>query len=91
VFSADGRTAGSLLLAEALPRSCPRGWPTSGAGVGGAVARRAGARGVQALDLIEAERLALDCARLNVADPRARFLWEDATAGARGALRRASS
>jgi 16S rRNA (guanine1207-N2)-methyltransferase len=33
---------------------------------------------VAALDLIEAEALSLDCAQLNVTDPRARFHWADA-------------
>ena len=31
------------------------------------------------LDLIEAEADALDCARLNITDARARFHWADAT------------
>ena len=35
--------------------------------------------GVKSLDLIEADSRALDCARKNVPDDRARFLWEDAT------------
>jgi 16S rRNA (guanine1207-N2)-methyltransferase len=34
--------------------------------------------GVAAVDLVEAEALALDCARRNVTDPRARFHWADA-------------
>ncbi|RYI05251.1 MAG: MFS transporter, partial [Acetobacteraceae bacterium] len=35
--------------------------------------------GVRKLDLVEAEADALDCARVNVTDPRARFHWADAT------------
>jgi 16S rRNA (guanine1207-N2)-methyltransferase len=31
------------------------------------------------LHLVEADHVALECARRNVADPRARFHWEDAT------------
>lgn len=84
VFSAGGVDRGSLLLAEALPGKLPGRMADLGAGVGvlslAVLAREA----VASLDLIEAERLALDCARLNVSDPRARFLWEDATVGARG-------
>ncbi|GAB1364766.1 hypothetical protein MASR1M32_40020 [Rhodobacter sp.] len=34
--------------------------------------------GVKKLDLVEAERDALDCARVNIDDPRARFHWADA-------------
>ncbi|MBP1806506.1 class I SAM-dependent methyltransferase [Rubellimicrobium aerolatum] len=84
VFSADGPDRGSLLLASVLPAKLPKRMADFGAGVGVLALAALGREGVESLDLIEAERLALDCARLNVADPRARFLWEDATQGARG-------
>ena len=34
--------------------------------------------GVKSLELIEAEAVALDCARANIVDPRATFVWADA-------------
>jgi 16S rRNA (guanine1207-N2)-methyltransferase len=84
VFSADGPDPGSLLLAEALPPRLPARMADFGAGIG-VLSRAVLAReGVESLDLVESERLALDCARLNVTDPRARFRWEDATAAPLG-------
>ncbi len=84
VFSADGPDRGTVMLAEALPGKLPGRMADFGAGVGVLSLAVLARDGVRSLDLIEAERLALDCARLNVTDERARFLWEDATAGARG-------
>lgn len=84
VFSADGPDRGTTMLAEALPQRLPARMADFGAGIGVLALAVLAREGVEAIDLIEAESLALDCARLNVADPRARFLWEDATAGARG-------
>ena len=84
VFSADGADRGSMMLAEALPASLPKRMADFGAGVGVLSLAALAREGVQSIDLIEAEKLALDCARLNVTDPRARFVWEDVTSGARG-------
>jgi 16S rRNA (guanine1207-N2)-methyltransferase len=79
VFSADGPDRGSALLAAALPPRLPGRGVDLGAGWG-YLARAALAReGVTAIDLVEAEAVALDCARLNVTDPRAQFHWADAT------------
>ena len=78
VFSEGRPDAGSLALAEALPQELPARMADLGAGWGvlsRAVLER---KGVESLDLVEAERLALDCARLNVTDPRARFHWANA-------------
>ncbi len=84
VFAAEGPDRGSALLAAALPARLPARMADLGAGIG-VLSRAVLAReGVVALDLVEAERLALDCARLNVADPRARLRWEDATAAPLG-------
>lgn len=80
VFSDGVIDKGSALLAAALPPKLPARMADLGAGWGylaGPVLERAG---VTSLDLIEAEKLSLDCARLNVTDPRARFDWADATA-----------
>ena len=79
VFSADGPDEGSRLLAEALPADLPAKVGDLGAGWGylsRAILQRPG---VKSLDLVEAEALALDCARINVQDPRAAFHWADAT------------
>ena len=79
VFSADAPDRASVLLAAALPQKMPGRMADLGAGWG-FLARRVLARdGVKWIDLVEAEAAALDCARLNVTDPRARFHWADAT------------
>jgi 16S rRNA (guanine1207-N2)-methyltransferase len=84
VFSADGADRGSVLLAEVLPSKLPKRMADFGAGIGVLALAALSREGVESIDLIEAERLALDCAKANVTDPRARFLWEDVRAGARG-------
>lgn len=79
VFSADAPDRGSVLLAAALPVKLPARVADLGAGWG-YLARAILARdGVKELDLVEAESAALDCARLNISDARARFHWADAT------------
>lgn len=78
-FSADGPDRGSQMLAAALPAKLPSRMADLGAGWG-YLARAVLARdGVKSLDLVEAEKLALDCARVNVTDERATFHWADAT------------
>lgn len=79
VFSADAPDRGSVLLAGALPARLPGYVVDLGAGWGylsRAILARAS---VKKLDLVEAEFAALDCARRNVVDERARFHWADAT------------
>ena len=79
VFSADGADRGSALLAAALPVDLPARVGDLGAGWG-YLSRAVLARpGVRHLDVVEAERVALDCARANLSDPRAAFHWADAT------------
>jgi 16S rRNA (guanine1207-N2)-methyltransferase len=78
VFSADAPDPASVLLAGALPARMPGYTVDLGAGWG-YLARAVLARsGVKRVDLVEADAVALDCARLNVPDPRARFIWGDA-------------
>lgn len=78
LFSADAPDRGSVLLAQALPAKLPGRIIDLGAGWG-YLARAILARsGVTALDLVEAEAAALDCARHAITDPRARFHWADA-------------
>jgi 16S rRNA (guanine1207-N2)-methyltransferase len=79
VFSADGPDRGSMLLAEALPAKLPSRVADLGAGWGYLSRAILARQGVKSLDLIEAEAVALDCARANVVDPRASFVWADAT------------
>ena len=86
VFAWDRIDAASALLAEHLPATLSGHGADLGAGWGylscEALAR---CRGVAALDVVEAEARALDCARANLAPFRDRvaldFLWHDATAG----------
>ena len=79
VFSDGAIDAGSALLAEALPRKLPARMADLGAGWGYLAAPVLAREGVKTLDLIEAEALSLQCARLNVDDPRVSFHWGDAT------------
>lgn len=79
VFSDGAVDAGSALLAEALPPKLPARMADLGAGWGYLAAPVLACEGVTSLDLIEAEHLSLDCARLNVTDPRVSFHWADAT------------
>ncbi len=78
VFSADGIDPASRLLAEALAPKLGRHVIDLGAGWGYLAARMLRDPGIERLDLVEADHAALDCARLNVTDPRARFHWADA-------------
>jgi 16S rRNA (guanine1207-N2)-methyltransferase len=79
VFSADGPDKGSQLLVAALPKDLPARVGDLGAGWGylsRAILQRSA---VKRLDVVEAEKVALDCARLNVTNPHAVFHWADAT------------
>lgn len=84
VFSAGGVDRGSALLAAALPERMPGLVADLGAGWGYLAARILTRPEVRELHLVEAEKAALDCARVNVPDPRARFHWADATRFAPG-------
>lgn len=79
VFSADRIDKGSALLAAALPAQLPARVVDLGAGWGYLSRAILAREGVAHLDLLEAEGLALDCARTNITDPRAAFHWADAT------------
>lgn len=78
VFSADGPDPGSVALGAALPPKLNGRVADLGAGWGylaQAVLQRAG---VAEVALVEAEHMALEMARRNVTDHRAKFHWEDA-------------
>jgi 16S rRNA (guanine1207-N2)-methyltransferase len=79
VFSADGIDPASELLAAALPEDLGPKVADLGAGWGFLAAHILTRPGVTDVDLVEAGHLALECARHNVTDPRARFHWADAT------------
>ncbi|MFN4100833.1 MAG: class I SAM-dependent methyltransferase [Pararhodobacter sp.] len=80
LFSADGIDPASALLAGALPAGLKGQVADLGAGWGYLSAQMlAKAPGIAALHLVESDARALDCARLNVTDPRAIFHWADAT------------
>ncbi len=79
VFSADAPDRASVLLAEALPARLPGYAVDLGAGWGYLARAVLDRAGVKRIDLVEADAVALDCARRNVTDPRARFFWADAT------------
>lgn len=79
VFSADAPDPASVLLADALPTRIGRRVVDLGAGWGylsRAILQR---DAVERLDLVEADGVAVDCARENITDPRAQFHWADAT------------
>ncbi|MGR3573062.1 class I SAM-dependent methyltransferase [Brevirhabdus sp.] len=81
IFSAEKVDPGSELLARHLP---PLRGRVADLGAGwGYLSRRIleadEADRIVALDLVEAEGVALDCARQNVTDPRAGFHWADTT------------
>ena len=79
VFSADAVDSGSAMLMSALPQRLGRHVVDLGAGWGYLSAGLLkGDNKIETLDLVEADHTSLVCARLNVADPRARFHWADA-------------
>lgn len=79
VFSSDRIDKASALLVETLPAKLPQTLADLGAGWG-FLSRHILARdAVSELHVVEAEKAAIDCARVNVPDPRAQFHWADAT------------
>ena len=78
VFSADGPDHGSALLAKALPEKLGSRVIDLGAGWGYLARAILTRPTVTELDLVEAEQDALDCAKMNIDDPRARLHWADA-------------
>ncbi|RYH08240.1 class I SAM-dependent methyltransferase [Tropicimonas sp. IMCC6043] len=85
VFSADGPDPASVALAEALPAKMPGRVADLGAGWGYLAFHVLERAGVTECVLVEAEHAALEAARMNIADDRARFLWEDVTQWSDGA------
>lgn len=79
VYSDGSIDKGSALLAATLPKKFPKRMADFGAGWGYLSEAVLANPNVESIELIEAEALALDCARLNVTDPRASFTWADVT------------
>lgn len=79
VFSADGIDLASALLVDVLPDNLGKEVADLGAGWGFLSAHALTRPKVETVHLVEAGYLALECARHNVTDDRARFYWEDAT------------
>ncbi len=79
VFSADEVDFASALLVDALPKDLGGEVADLGAGWGFLSAHILTRDSVEAVHLVEAGHLALECAKRNVGDERARFYWEDAT------------
>lgn len=80
VFSADGIDPASELLAAHLPERLGARVADLGAGWGFLSAHILTREDVKTVHLVEADHMALECARRNVGDPRAAFHWADATA-----------
>lgn len=79
VFSADTIDPASDLLAAGLPESLGKEIADFGAGWGFLSAHILTRAEVSTVHLVEAEHMALECARRNVTDTRAVFHWADAT------------
>ncbi len=80
VFSADGIDPGSAELAPAFAGRLKGKTADLGAGWGWLSAKALETcPGIENIDLIEAEYAALESAKLNITDARARFQWADAT------------
>ncbi len=80
VFSADGPDPGSTALLGALPATLKGAGADLGGGWGFLTRHLLDVPGVTHVDLVEADKRALDCAKLNVQDDRVSFHWADATA-----------
>ncbi|KIN62384.1 Ribosomal RNA small subunit methyltransferase C [Sulfitobacter noctilucicola] len=78
VFSADGVDLASALLVEALPEKMSGHVADLGAGWGFLAAHVLTRSDVTQMHLVEAGHLALECAKRNVTDERARHYWQDA-------------
>jgi 16S rRNA (guanine1207-N2)-methyltransferase len=79
LFSWDRIDPGSALLSGHLGGLAGRG-ADLGCGAGYLAHAVLGSPKVAELTLVDLDRRAVECARRNVADPRARFLWGDARA-----------
>ncbi|MEM6375239.1 MAG: methyltransferase [Pseudomonadota bacterium] len=79
VFSRDAVDPASSLLAAHLPKKLGAEIADLGAGWGYLSHEALTRPDITKLHLVEADFVALDCAKQNVADPRASYHWADAT------------
>jgi 16S rRNA (guanine1207-N2)-methyltransferase len=79
IFSWNRLDPGSALLLQELPRLAGRG-ADFGCGIGVLAHGVLASDKVTALDLVDIDRRAIEAARRNVGDPRARFAWADVLA-----------
>ncbi len=79
VFSADGPDPASVALAQALPTKLGKQVADLGGGWGYLAAQALQGDGVETVHVVEADAIALDCARANLVDSRVAFHWADAT------------
>ena len=79
VFSADAADPASKALADALPAKLGAKVADLGAGWGYLTHAILTRDDVTSIALVEADHAALECAKLNITDPRASFYWADAT------------
>ncbi|TCL08085.1 16S rRNA (guanine1207-N2)-methyltransferase [Shimia isoporae] len=77
VFSADAIDPASRALAAALPPKLGRVVADLGAGWGYLSSQILKRDGVEVMHLVEADHVALECAKLNIKDARAQFHWND--------------
>lgn len=82
VFSWDRLDPGSALLLEHLPKLAGRG-ADFGCGIGWLAHGVLRDADVTELTLIDLDRRAVECARRNVDDPRAQFIWADVRTAAK--------
>ncbi|MEY8837717.1 class I SAM-dependent methyltransferase, partial [Cribrihabitans sp. XS_ASV171] len=78
IFSSDGIDPASAMLLSSLPEGPGKRIADLGAGWGFLAAKLLESDGVEKLYLVEADHVALTCARENVRDTRATFVWADA-------------
>lgn len=79
VFSADGIDPASQILVQALSPKLGGHVVDLGAGWGYLASAVLAQDKVKSVDLVEANSVALDCAKKNISDGRAQFHWADAT------------
>jgi 16S rRNA (guanine1207-N2)-methyltransferase len=77
VFSWDRLDPGSALLKDHLPALAGRG-ADLGCGVGALTRAALASPKITEISLLDIDRRAIEAARRNIADPRARFFWTDA-------------
>ncbi len=80
VFSWDRIDPGSALLAETLPPLSGRG-ADLGCGIGYLALKVLAEPAVTSAVLVDIDRRAVECARVNVVDPRVELRWADVRAG----------